>query len=109
MGPNAGQAMHKDGRGRGTEGYAEEADRLAMQHESIAFAGLHRPFEHLLPRPPVDVLDIGAGTERCMFDVALAEIRRLAADLGLGVELGRGQTDARGRADVTWSFLALRR
>ena len=48
----------------GTEGYAEEADALVRQYESISFADAHAPVMHLLPRSPARVLDIGAGTGR---------------------------------------------
>lgn len=48
----------------GTEGYADEADALARQYESIAFAEAHKPILHLLPAEPARVLDIGAGTGR---------------------------------------------
>jgi SAM-dependent methyltransferase len=48
----------------GTEGYAEEADALVRQYESIAFADAHRAILPLLPPAPADVLDIGAGTGR---------------------------------------------
>jgi SAM-dependent methyltransferase len=53
-----------DNRPRGTEGYAGEADALVRQYESLSFADVHRHVLHLLPRPPADVLDIGAGTGR---------------------------------------------
>jgi len=48
----------------GTEGYADQADALARQYESIAFAEAHKPILHLLPAGPARVLDIGAGTGR---------------------------------------------
>lgn len=48
----------------GTEGYAEQADALVRQYESISFAEAHAPILHLLPRSPARVLDIGAGTGR---------------------------------------------
>lgn len=47
-----------------TQGYAEEADALAAQYESITFADVHRDTLHLMPAPPSRVLDIGAGTGR---------------------------------------------
>src|SRR6185295_19186640 len=50
--------------GRGNEGYAEEADALARQYESVRFVDVHRHVLHLIPRAPSDVLDIGAGTGR---------------------------------------------
>jgi SAM-dependent methyltransferase len=48
----------------GTEGYAEEAEALFRQYESIAFADAHRAVLHLIPAVPGRVLDIGAGTGR---------------------------------------------
>lgn len=52
------------GRASGTEGYAEAADALVKQYESISFADVHRPVLHLIPTAPGRVLDIGAGTGR---------------------------------------------
>lgn len=51
-------------RASGTEGYAEEADALLRQYESIRFADVHRQVLHLIPKAPSRVLDIGAGTGR---------------------------------------------
>lgn len=48
----------------GNEGYAEEADALIRQYESVRFVDVHAPVLHLLPTAPSDVLDIGAGTGR---------------------------------------------
>ena len=48
----------------GNEGYAEEAEALTRQYESVRFADVHRHVLHLIPRAPSDVLDIGAGTGR---------------------------------------------
>ncbi|MGW6916442.1 class I SAM-dependent methyltransferase [Kitasatospora sp. NPDC054939] len=45
-------------------GYAEEADRLAVQYEEVAFSEVHREMLHLFPEAPSDILDIGAGTGR---------------------------------------------
>ncbi|HEU0215301.1 MAG TPA: class I SAM-dependent methyltransferase [Stellaceae bacterium] len=48
----------------GTEGYAEEAEALLKQYESIRFAQAHRHVLHLIPTAPCKVLDVGAGTGR---------------------------------------------
>jgi SAM-dependent methyltransferase len=48
----------------GTEGYADEAEALTEQYESIAFGDVHRPVLHLIPATSSRVLDIGAGTGR---------------------------------------------
>jgi 2-polyprenyl-3-methyl-5-hydroxy-6-metoxy-1,4-benzoquinol methylase len=52
------------GRASGTEGYAEEADRLVKHWEKISFTHNHGPVLHLIPTVPCSVLDIGAGTGR---------------------------------------------
>jgi SAM-dependent methyltransferase len=48
----------------GTEGYAEEAEALAVQYESITFAQTQGSILHLIPPRPCRVIDIGAGTGR---------------------------------------------
>jgi SAM-dependent methyltransferase len=48
----------------GTEGYTNEVETLVRQYESVAFADVHRGVLPLMPLPPADVLDIGAGTGR---------------------------------------------
>lgn len=48
----------------GTEGYAEEAEALVKQYDSVPFADLHRQVLHLIPSVPGLVLDIGSGTGR---------------------------------------------
>jgi SAM-dependent methyltransferase len=53
-----------EGRASGTEGYAESADALAAQYETLTFDQVHRDVLHLIPRSPVSVLDLGAGTGR---------------------------------------------
>ncbi|MBM3534650.1 MAG: class I SAM-dependent methyltransferase [Alphaproteobacteria bacterium] len=45
-------------------GYAEEADALARQYESLSFEQMNRHLLPLFPLPPARVLDIGAGTGR---------------------------------------------
>jgi SAM-dependent methyltransferase len=49
---------------QGNEGYAEEAEALTRQYESVRFVDVHRHVLHLIPRAPSDVVDIGAGTGR---------------------------------------------
>jgi SAM-dependent methyltransferase len=48
----------------GTEGYADEAEALVEQYESISFAEVQRDVLHLIPRGPCRVLEIGSGTGR---------------------------------------------
>ncbi len=48
----------------GTDGYAENAEALITQYESIAFADVHRYILHLIPPVPSFILDIGSGTGR---------------------------------------------
>jgi SAM-dependent methyltransferase len=64
----------------GTEGYAESADALAEQYESISFADSHRPILHLMPTTPGQVLDIGAGTGRDAAALAALGHRVLAVE-----------------------------
>jgi SAM-dependent methyltransferase len=52
------------GRASGTQGYAGEADRLAVSYEALTFEGVQRDVLHLIPAEPCRVLDIGAGTGR---------------------------------------------
>lgn len=46
---------------KGTEGYAEAADRLVPEWQRLSFADQHQHNLHLLPTEAADVLDIGAG------------------------------------------------
>lgn len=46
----------------GTEGYAQDAERLVNEWEKISFTDRHQPVLHLIPTLPRRVLDIGAGT-----------------------------------------------
>ncbi|CAB3903792.1 class I SAM-dependent methyltransferase [Achromobacter anxifer] len=48
----------------GTAGYGENAQALADQYESIAFADVHRDVAHLIPEAPARIADIGAGSGR---------------------------------------------
>lgn len=57
-------ALSDQSRASGTEGYAETADALVEQYESIAFADLHGDILHLIPAAPSRVIDVGAGTGR---------------------------------------------
>lgn len=47
-----------------TAGYAEEADKLAEQYESLTFEKAHRRWLDLMPKAPSRIMDIGAGTGR---------------------------------------------
>ena len=49
---------------RGTRGYAEQVEELAVRYEGIDFATKHAPVLPLLPAAPASVIDIGAGTGR---------------------------------------------
>ena len=48
----------------GTEGYADEAERLFGRYEAVAAADAHRAILHLIPAAPCNALDIGSGTGR---------------------------------------------
>jgi SAM-dependent methyltransferase len=49
---------------RGTAGYAETADALAVQYEEVTFDEVHCDVLHLVPAEPGRILDVGAGTGR---------------------------------------------
>jgi SAM-dependent methyltransferase len=51
-------------RASGTEGYAEAAEALAQQYESVSIERAYGSLMHMLPSPPADILDIGSGTGR---------------------------------------------
>jgi len=82
-----------EGRDRpGTAGYAAEAEALVPRYEGIAFSEIHAAILPLLPAPPAQVLDVGAGTGRDAAGFAAlgyrvtaveptAELRRRAAAL----------------------------
>jgi SAM-dependent methyltransferase len=57
-------AVERANRVSGTEGYGESAGLLVKQYEGVSFAEVHRDIVHLIPTPPSQVLDIGAGTGR---------------------------------------------
>ncbi|GGV89118.1 hypothetical protein GCM10015535_42080 [Streptomyces gelaticus] len=49
---------------RGTAGYAEAADALAVQYEEVTFDEVHRDVLRFVPVNPGRILDVGAGTGR---------------------------------------------
>jgi len=51
-------------RAPGTAGYAEAADQLAQQYESVSFRDVYSDFARFGPLDPSNVLDIGAGSGR---------------------------------------------
>jgi len=51
-------------RASGTEGYADEAEALFVQYESLTFEQVQGWSRHLFPPQPSRILEIGAGTGR---------------------------------------------
>jgi len=51
-------------RAPGTAGYAEAADQLVQQYESVSFRDVYSDFARFVPLDPSNVLDIGAGSGR---------------------------------------------
>jgi SAM-dependent methyltransferase len=64
----------------GTEGYAQEADNLAVQYESFTFEALHKDVIPLFPKDAKRVLDIGAGTGRDAAGFAAMGLKVLAVE-----------------------------
>lgn len=54
--------MQNNSQASSTQGYAEQAEALIPQYESIPFTKRHETELHLLPTAPSHILDIGAGT-----------------------------------------------
>ncbi|SNS93675.1 hypothetical protein SAMN05216276_1019164 [Streptosporangium subroseum] len=65
---------------RSASGYAEAADALVEQYESVAFADVHREALHLFPTRQSWVLDIGAGSGRDAAALASRGHRVVAAE-----------------------------
>ncbi|KDM66086.1 bifunctional 2-polyprenyl-6-hydroxyphenol methylase/3-demethylubiquinol 3-O-methyltransferase UbiG [Acidiphilium sp. JA12-A1] len=76
----------------GTEGYANQIDKLFQEYECISFEAVHRPIMYCIPPAPSHLLDIGAGTGRDAAGFAqlgyyvtaiepVSELRRRAAQL----------------------------
>lgn len=64
----------------GTEGYAVEADALAVQYESFTFEALHKNIIPLFPKNACRVLDIGSGTGRDAAGFASLGMKVLAVE-----------------------------
>ncbi len=64
----------------GTEGYANEADNLAVQYESFTFEALHKDVIPLFPKNAKKALDIGAGTGRDAAGLAGMGLQVLAVE-----------------------------
>ena len=60
----AKEGPHAFGPAKRDRGYAEEAERLVKQYESISFSDVHRQVFHLIPSAPSRILDTGSGTGR---------------------------------------------
>ncbi|MFD8596680.1 class I SAM-dependent methyltransferase [Kitasatospora sp. NPDC059646] len=83
-----------------TAGYADAAEALAEQYESVTFAEVHREVLHLFPTGPATVLDIGAGSGRDAAALAAAGHRVTAVEPTAPLrELGRAR---HARHPVDW-------
>ncbi|MFF0393958.1 class I SAM-dependent methyltransferase [Kitasatospora sp. NPDC004615] len=75
-----------------TAGYADAAEALVEQYESVSFAEVHRETLHLYPAGPAAVLDIGAGSGRDAAALAAAGHRVTAVEPTAPMrELGRAR------------------
>ncbi len=79
-------------------GYERDAATLFERYATLAFEDAHRPFLHLRPSPPADIVDIGAGAGRDAADLARAGHRVLAVEPCHGL---------RERAVAAWSDLPI--
>jgi SAM-dependent methyltransferase len=80
--------MISESRISGTEGYAEEAEVLFVQYESIKFADIHRQVLQLVPAVPSRILDVGAGTGRDAAGFAALGHRVLAVEPTAALRIG---------------------
>ncbi len=72
----------------GTDGYAEEAETLLAQYESINFADVHRQMLHLIPAAQSRILDVGAGNGRDAAGLAALGHRVLAVEPTAALRIG---------------------
>ncbi|CAO3380574.1 class I SAM-dependent methyltransferase [Azospirillum argentinense] len=84
----------------GRNGYAENADALTEQYESVAFADVHRDVLHLFPSRPSRVLDIGAGTGRDA--AALSRLGHEVTAVEPTVELRSAGTRIHAATPIRW-------
>ena len=84
----------------GTEGYTESAAQLLDLYESFAFEDVHRPVLHLIPEPPSDVLDIGAGSGRDAAALAARGHRVVAVEPTAAMREGAARRHRSAR--ITW-------
>lgn len=78
--------------------YERNAASLFERYAKLAFEDAHRPFLHLRPPPPADIIDIGAGAGRDAADLARLGHRVLAVEPCAGL---------RQRAAAAWSDLPI--
>jgi SAM-dependent methyltransferase len=78
----------------GTEGYAQEAEALVKQYESLAFTDVHRQVLHLIPATASRVLDIGSGTGRDAAGFAAMGHRVVAVEPTVALRSGAAELHA---------------
>lgn len=64
----------------GTQGYDQDVEAFFARADAIAFAEKYADVAHLIPAAPAEILDIGAGSGKDAFDLALQGHRVLAAE-----------------------------
>jgi SAM-dependent methyltransferase len=84
----------------GTQRYAEEAEALARQYESISFADVHKRVLHLLPTDPSRIVDTGSGTGRDA--AALAAMGHRVVAVEPTPELRRRAAVLHRSAEIEW-------
>lgn len=81
-------------------GYAEAADVLVEQYESVSFVEVHRDVLHLFPSTPSAILDIGAGSGRDA--AALARLGHLVLAVEPTAEFRRLGQQLHADQDIEW-------
>jgi 2-polyprenyl-3-methyl-5-hydroxy-6-metoxy-1,4-benzoquinol methylase len=84
----------------GTAGYSAQAESLADQYESVAFATVHGDVLYLMPARPSLVLDVGAGSGRDA--AALAARGHTVVAVEPAMELRREGQRRHAGAAITW-------
>jgi len=85
---------------RGCAGYAEHAEEIFDQYESVAFENVHKSILDLYPKAPSQILDIGSGSGR--YAAALAKHGHYVTAVEPTKALLTRAQSAHGLVRITW-------